>query len=262
MQIVTWNVNSIRSRLELVLKWLDTHEPEVVLLQETKCEDGVFPREFFEDRGYTVATYGQKTYNGVAILSKYAIEDVTTGFPNFKDDPQCRYIEGIVNGRVRVASIYVPNGSEKGSPKFEYKMTFLEKMREYLPERIFADEAFIVGGDFNIAPTPQDVNNQDRWEGDVMCTTMEREHFQQLLNAGFVDVIRKLYPYDKADAPSLMTWWDYRKGSWHKDDGLRIDHLLISKNNAGIVLEGGIYRDTRGLEKPSDHAPVWCKVRP
>lgn len=262
MKIVTWNVNSIRTRLEIVLKWIDQHEPDVLLLQETKCVDESFPREFFEDRGYLVETYGQKTYNGVAIVSKYSIEDVQRGLPN-NVDPQCRYIEGVINGHVRVASLYVPNGESKTSEKFIYKQNFLDKLLEYLPERQFVDEVFIIGGDFNIAPTPQDVNNQERWEGKVMCTPTEREYFQQLLGSGFIDVIRHKFPHNKQlDGTSLVTWWDYRKGSWQKDEGVRIDHFLLSRNHKITLQEAGIDREPRGWERPSDHAPVWCVIKP
>ncbi len=259
MKVVSWNVNSIRARLENVLRWLDEEAPDVVLLQETKCIDEAFPRDFFEDRGYNVELYGQKTYNGVAILSKHPIEDVQRGLSNFEDD-QARYIEGVVNGYVRVASVYVPNGESKESPKFTYKMQFLDALREYLPDRLFTDEVFIVGGDYNIAPTPQDITMEEKWEGSVMCTPAEREQFQALLSSGFIDIARKFHPYGKEETPDLTTWWNYRAGAWQKNDGLRIDHLLVSRSNAGMVKEMGVHRHTRGWEKPSDHAPVWCAV--
>lgn len=252
MKIVTWNVNSIRARLDNVMEWVQEHQPDVLLLQEIKCQEESFPKETFEDLGYNIAIHGQKTFNGVAILSKFPIEDIIRNIPHFNNDDHARYIEAVTNG-VRVASVYVPNGQSVGSDKYAYKLVFLEKLRHHLADILNYEEPFVVGGDYNIAPTDLDVACPEEWKGEILCSLAERNAYASLLHLGYYDAFRILYPIDK-----LFSWWDYRSGSWQKNEGLRIDHLLLSPQAADLLKKTGIEREARGKEKASDHAPVWC----
>lgn len=254
MKIVTWNVNSIRARLTNITDWLKANQPDVVLLQETKCQDHDFPLEAIEDCGYNVALHGQKSYNGVAILSKHRIEDVVCGLPPFNEDDQARYIEAVTNG-IRVASVYVPNGNSVGSDKYQYKLKFLEHLRDHLNATLLYEEAFVIGGDYNIAPTDDDVNDVAGWHEQILCSTPERKSLRAILNLGYSDAIRLNH---QGKAP--YTWWDYRSGAWPKDDGLRIDLLLLSPQAVDRLSGSGVDRAPRGEEKASDHAPTWCTL--
>lgn len=259
MKIVTWNVNSVRARLPNVIEWIEETQPDVILLQEIKCQQDAFPYETFEDLGYNIAVHGQKTFNGVAILSKTPLEDITRGLPTFPEDPQARYIEAVVStkdGAMRVASVYVPNGQAVGSDKFAYKMTFLENLRAHLNELLSYDEAIIIGGDYNIAPTDQDVHDPVAWHNEILCSPQERQKFQTLLNTGYHDGVRLMYDDNN---PGPFSWWDYRSGAWQRNNGLRIDHLLLSSQAVDKLKGAGVDAPTRAKEKASDHAPVWCE---
>lgn len=251
MRIITWNVNSIRARLPNVEDFLRRINPDVLLLQELKCEEGVFP-ESLSELGYNVAIYGQKTYNGVAILSKNAIEDVQKGIPGF-EDVQARYIEAFTGG-VRIASVYVPNGQNIGAVAYQYKLNFLEHLYQHVQKVLGLGEKFVLGGDFNIAPTDADVHDPSAWKDEILCSQAEREAFFKLQHLGLTDAIKQIY--QNTNPP--FTWWDYRKGSFVKDDGLRIDHLLLSASAADCLQEAKVYKAERALEKASDHAPVEC----
>lgn len=255
MKIVTWNVNSIRARLENVTQWLQETQPDVVLLQEIKCEEKDFPRSAIEDLGYNIALAGQKTYNGVAILAKKPIEDVVRGLPTFTEDTHSRYIEAVV-GTTRVASVYVPNGQAVGSEKYQYKMAFLERLRDHLSSILLYEEACVIGGDYNIAPEDRDVAQPELWQGEILCSPAERQHFQSLLHLGYYDALRLHHA-----GPGPFSWWDYRSGAWQKDHGLRIDHLLLSPLAVDRVEASGVDRAPRAKEKASDHAPVWCVIK-
>lgn len=255
MKIVTWNVNSIRARLENVTQWLQETQPDVVLLQEIKCEEKDFPRSAIEDLGYNIALAGQKTYNGVAILAKKPIEDVVRGLPTFTEDTHSRYIEAVV-GTTRVASVYVPNGQAVGSEKYQYKMAFLERLRDHLSSILLYEEACVIGGDYNIAPEDRDVAQPELWQGEILCSPAERQHFQSLLHLGYYDALRLHHA-----GPGPFSWWDYRSGAWQKDHGLRIDHLLLSPLAVDRVEASGVDRALRAKEKASDHAPVWCVIK-
>jgi exodeoxyribonuclease-3 len=252
MKIVTWNVNSIRARLDNVLDWLKESQPDVVLLQELKCEEGAFPRGPIEDLGYNIAIAGQKTYNGVAILAKSPIEDITRGLPTFQEDDHSRYIEAVV-GTTRVASVYVPNGQAVGTDKYHYKLTFLERLRQHLASILLFEEAIVIGGDYNIAPEDRDVSQPELWQGEILCSPKERQQFQSLLHLGYYDALRL---HHEGAGPS--TWWDYRSGAWQNDQGLRIDHFLLSPLAVDLAQASGVDRGPRAKEKASDHAPVWC----
>jgi exodeoxyribonuclease-3 len=202
MKIVTWNVNSIRARLENIEQWLRENQPDVLLLQEIKCEDKDFPRGPIEDLGYNIALAGQKTYNGVAILAKSPIEDVVRGLPTFPEDENARYIEAVV-GTVRVASVYVPNGMAVGSEKYEYKLNFLDNLRDHLASILLFEEACVIGGDYNIGPEDRDVSQPELWKGEILCSPKERQQFQSLLHLGYYDALRL---HHEGQGPS--TWWD------------------------------------------------------
>jgi len=255
MKIVTWNVNSVRARLENVREWLDDAKPDIVLLQEIKCEDRDFPRTHFEDLGYNIALAGQKTFNGVAILAKSPIEDVVCGLPTFTEDEQSRYIEAVV-GTLRVASVYVPNGMAVGSDKYVYKMKFLDKLRAHLSSLLLYEEAIIIGGDYNIAPENKDVSHPELWEGEILCSPTERQQFQSLLHLGYYDALRL-----HNEGPGPYSWWDYRSGALERDNGLRIDHFLLSPLAVDRVEGSGVDKSARVKEKASDHAPVWCTLK-
>ena len=251
MKIATWNVNSVRSRLPHVLDWLRETSPDVVLLQEIKVVEELFPFEAIEDLNYNIAVYGQKTYNGVGILSKFPLEDVTKGIPGGAEDPQARYIEAVTGG-VRVASVYVPNGQAVGSEKFAYKLSFFADLQRHLTTLMETQEMVFIGGDFNVTVDDQDVYDPVGWREEILCSTQERQAIHQILQEGYIDTVRSLRPQE-----TIYSWWDYRQGSFHKNHGLRIDHILASPALTGQLKEAGVDVNVRRLEKPSDHAPVW-----
>lgn len=240
--------------MPLLLSWLSKVKPDIVLLQETKTVNDQFPKEELETLHYNIALFGQKTYNGVAILSKFPLEDMTYGIPGFPDD-QARYIEAVTHG-IRVSSLYVPNGSAVGSDKYHYKLTFLHHLYEHMQTLLTYDEAFVLGGDFNIAPTDQDVYDPEKWHEAILCSTPEREAFRSLVYLGLTDALRERHP----QAKDLYTWWDYRGGMWQNNFGLRLDHFLLSPKAADGLRDCSVDKDMRGLEKTSDHAPVVCTL--
>lgn len=252
--IATWNVNSIRARLPRVMEWLADARPDIVLLQETKVVDDIFPAEEIEELGYNIAFHGQKSYNGVAILSKSPIEDVLTGLPGDPDDVQARYIEAFTGG-VRVASIYLPNGNPAPSEKFDYKIAWMERLYDHAATLLDNDEALILGGDYNVCPTDDDVYDPPRWADDALCRPDTRNRFRAIVNLGLTDAIRVFHAQ-----PDAYSYWDYTGGAWQKDFGLRIDHLLLSPQAADRLADAGIDRKPRGRERPSDHTPVWCTL--
>ncbi len=253
--IVSWNVNSIRMRLPIVSKWLSEHQPDIVLLQELKCQNEAFPKQEIEDLGYNVALHGQKTFNGVGILSKKPLEDIVCGLPTFPEDEQARYIE-VVTGSIRVASVYVPNGQEVGSDKFTYKLNFITRLRQHMEQLLGYEEVCVIAGDFNIAPTDADVYHPEAWREKILCSTPERNAFRSLLNIGYQDAVRIFH-----EGIGPFTWWDYRSQAYANNEGLRIDHLLLSPQASDIVIDSNVDPLPRGLDKASDHAPVWCQLK-
>ena len=255
MKIATWNVNSIRARLPRVLEWLAEAAPDVALLQEIKTVGEDFPGLEIGELGYNVAVCGQKTYNGVAILAKRPIEDVIAVLPGDDDDDQARYIEAVI-GDVRVASIYLPNGNPVDSAKFPYKLAWMDRLHERVRALLAFEEAVVLGGDYNVAPTDDDVYDPDAWADDALCRPQSRARFRAILYLGLTEAYRALH----ADA-GAYTFWDYQKGRWQRDEGLRIDHLLLSPQAADRLEACDIDRGPRGKEKASDHTPVWCELR-
>lgn len=259
ISIATFNVNSVKARLPNLLAWLDEARPDIVLLQELKCVDESFPAAEIEERGYNLALHGQKTYNGVAILSKFPLDDVTRGLAGDETDAQARYIEAVASipgGAMRVASVYVPNGQAVDSEKFPYKLKFLERLREHWAERLTYHEVAVLGGDFNVAPTPQDVYDHKLLDGTVCYHPAERERLRALFHLGLCDAFRVANP----DAHQF-SWWDYRGDGYARGLGLRIDHLLLSPMAADRLVECVIDEVPRQQEKPSDHAPVMVRLK-
>lgn len=264
VSVATWNVNSIKSRLHQLLPWLREAAPDIVLLQETKTVDESFPAMEIEDLGYNIAIHGQKTYNGVAILSKFPLEDITRGLPALSvddtADEQARYIEAVVNlpgQAMRVASVYVPNGQEVGSDKFAYKLAFLARLRAHAARLLALEEILVLGGDYNVAPAAMDVYDAQKLEGTVCFHPDERAALRSITHLGLYDAFRLKHPEAKN-----FSWWDYRENAHARDHGLRIDHLLLSPQAADRLTESEISHALRGEEKPSDHVPVvaWFSI--
>ncbi len=253
MKIATWNVNSLRVRLAHLLDWLAANAPDVICLQETKCEDASFPREALAAAGYRSAHHGQRGYNGVAILSRSECAAVCRGIPAFADE-QSRVIAADL-GDVRVASIYVPNGQSVGSEKYAYKLRWLEALAGWLEAELAAHPRLAVLGDFNVAPESRDVHDPAAWEGQVLFSEPERAALRRLFELGLADAFR-LFEQPEAS----FTWWDYRMGAFRRKMGLRIDHVLLSSVLAARCTSCTIDPAPRGLERPSDHAPVVCEI--
>lgn len=258
MKIATFNVNSVRARLPRLIEWLDATKPDVALLQETKVEPPVFPREPIEDLGYNIEAVGEPSgRNGVAILSKAPLEDVNSVLPGDPDDTEARWIEAFTDG-LRVASVYVPNGTAVGSERFAFKLAYLARLRTHARALLEQDEAFVIGGDWNVAPYPIDVYDPEALDGTVCYHQDERAAFRALLHLGLSDAVRLHEPQTKG----AYSWWHYQGRSWRANEGLRIDHLLLSPEAADRLSGVGIDRNTRGQKQPSDHAPVWCTLKP
>jgi exodeoxyribonuclease-3 len=259
MIIATWNVNSIKIRVENTLAWLAERQPDVLCLQELKCVDEAFPREPFEAAGYNIAIHGQKTYNGVAILSKRPLEDVTPRLPGDEADEQARYLEAVIStgsGALRIGSLYLPNGNPVGTEKFTYKLAWMDRLIAHARARLAFEEPFVLAGDYNVIPTPEDAKNPQDWVNDALFQPEARARFRQLAALGYTDAIRA------CDAsPGLYSFWDYQAGAWQRNNGIRIDHLMLSPQAADRLVTAGIDRHVRGFEKPSDHVPVWCELR-
>jgi exodeoxyribonuclease-3 len=261
--IASWNVNSIKARLPNVLDWVRQKKPDILMLQELKCVEEAFPALEFGDLGYNCAAVGQKTYNGVAILSKTPLEVAERALPGDEADSHARYIEGVTTtkaGTLRVASIYLPNGNPIGtdgvrSEKFTYKLAWLERLRLHFKALLKLEEPTILGGDYNVIPEPADAHDPAAWTGDALFQPESRKAFRRLLHLGYTDAFRALNAQ-----PGAYTFWDYQAGAWQRDHGIRIDHLLLSPQAADLLAESGIDREPRAKEKASDHTPVWCRL--
>ena len=254
MRIATWNVNSVKQRLDSATAWLAERSPDVVCLQETKCVDDAFPREAFESLGYNVAIHGQKGFNGVAILSKFPFDEVTARLPGDHGDEQARFLEAVVStqdGVVRVASIYLPNGNPPDTEKYPYKIKWMDRLIDYARERMALEEPLILAGDYNVIPAAADARNPSAWVGDALFLPPTRGRFRSLINLGLTDAVRAA-----SDSSDLYTFWDYQAGAWQKNNGIRIDHVLLSPQAADRFVSATIDRHVRAWEKPSDHVPV------
>ncbi len=258
MKIATFNINGIKARINALPAWLDEAEPDIVLLQEIKSVDAAFPREIFEDRGYTVETHGQKSFNGVAILSKHPLEDVTRGLPGDPEDEQARYIEATVIGEhdaLRVCGLYLPNGNPAPGPKYDYKHAWMARLEARARALLAQEVPFVMAGDYNIIPQPEDAAKPDSWRDDALFRIESRTAFRKLLNLGLTDAFRARTP-----GPGHYSFWDYQAGAWNRNNGIRIDHLLLSPQAADMLQDCQIDKDVRGRDKPSDHVPVWIDL--
>jgi exodeoxyribonuclease-3 len=257
MKIASFNINGIRARLPAVTAWLEEAAPDVVVLQEIKCIDENFPREHFEDLGYNVETHGQKSFNGVAILSKLPLEDVTRGLPGDETDEQARWIEATVVGEraVRVCGLYLPNGNPAPGPKYDYKLGWMARMRDRAAELLEAEEPALMCGDYNIIPQPEDAARPDDWRDDALFLPESRDAWRRILNLGFTEALRAVNA-----APETYTFWDFQRGAWERNDGIRIDHFLLTPQAADLLVTCEVDAHVRGREKPSDHVPVWVEL--
>ncbi|MGR1582372.1 exodeoxyribonuclease III [Thalassobius sp. S69A] len=266
MKIATFNINGIKARVKALSDWLEETQPDVALLQEIKSVDENFPRELFEDMGYNVETHGQKSFNGVAILSKLPLEDVTRGLPGDDSDEQARWIEATVVGKtaIRICGLYLPNGnpvelSADGTPvpggKYAYKLAWMERLKARA-QALLADEMpALMAGDYNIIPQAEDAKTPEAWREDALFRPESRAAFRRIVNLGFTEAFRA-----RTQGPGHYSFWDYQAGAWNKDNGIRIDHFLLTPQCADLLLDCKIDRAIRGREKPSDHVPVWVEL--
>lgn len=258
MKIATFNINGIKARIEALPRWLDEAEPDFAILQEIKSVDEGFPREIFEDRGYNVETHGQKSFNGVAILSKHPLEDVARGLPGDDSDEQARYIEATVVGEanaLRLCGLYLPNGNPAPGPKYDYKLAWMQRLEARARQLLEEETPFLMAGDYNIIPQAEDAKRPEAWQEDALHRLESRTAFRRLQNLGLTDAIRARHPQ-----PELYSFWDYQAGAWNRDDGIRIDHVMLCPQAADMLSDCGIDKDVRGEEKPSDHVPVWVDL--
>ena len=264
MKIASFNINGVKARLPLVREWLEEAVPDVAILQEIKTVDEGFPREVFEELGYNVETHGQKSFNGVALLSKYPLEDVTRCLPGAEgagregvDDEEARYIEATVVGdvAVRICGLYLPNGNPAPGPKYDYKLAWMERLQHRAAALLQAEDAAVILGDFNVIPQAEDCRDPRDWEADALFLPPTRAAFHRLVNLGLTDALRA------TDAsPGIYTFWDFQGGAWQKNNGIRIDHVLLTPQAADRLTACGIDKEVRSRERPSDHVPIWVAL--
>lgn len=264
MKIATFNINGVKARIGALSEWLDGSKPDVALLQEIKSVDEGFPREHFENMGYTVETHGQKGFNGVAILSRLPLEDVTRGLPGGEgagrdgvDDIEARYIEATVIGDkpIRVCGLYLPNGNPAPGPKYDYKLRWMERLKDRAEALMALEEPFLMAGDYNIIPQAEDAARPDAWRDDALFRPDSRAAFRRLLNLGLTEGFLARH-----QGAGHYSFWDYQAGAWDRNDGIRIDHFLLSNQCADLLNDCWIESEVRGREKPSDHVPVWVDL--
>ena len=259
MKIATWNINGVRARIETALAWMREVAPDIVGLQEIKTVDEGFPASAFEDLGYNVAVHGQKGFNGVALLSKLPFDEVNRGLPGDDGDEQARFIEGVFSvpsGVLRVVSLYLPNGNPIGTEKFAYKLAWMERLDRWAAARLATEEPLVMGGDYNVIPEPRDAKDPSLWTGDALYQPESRSALRAIEALGYTDALRAT-----TDAEGLYTFWDYQAGAWQKNNGIRIDHLLLSPQATDRLVSVGIDKHVRAWEKPSDHVPVFVELR-
>jgi exodeoxyribonuclease-3 len=258
MKIASFNINGIKARIDALPAWLDSAEPDIVVLQEIKTVDEAFPAQIFEDRGYNVETHGQKSFNGVAILSKYPLEDVTRGLPGDESDEQARWIEATVIGKqdaLRICGLYLPNGNPAPGPKFDYKLAWMARMEARAKALLAEETTFLMAGDYNIIPQAEDAAKPDSWRDDALFRPEARNAWRRILNLGLTEAFRA-----RTQGPGHYSFWDYQAGAWNRNNGIRIDHFLLSPACADRLRDCQIDKDVRGGEKPSDHVPIWVDL--
>ena len=259
MRIASWNINGIKARLETVKDWLNETRPDIALFQEIKSIDDNFPREAFEEIGYQVETHGQKSFNGVAILSLHPLKDVVRRLPGDEDDEQARYMEATVktgHGDVRFATLYLPNGNPvDDGPKFPYKLAWMDRLSARMDDLLKQEIPMVWAGDYNVIPSDDDVHDPAAWQGDALFRPESHAKYRTFLNKGLTDAFRACH-----NLPNRYTFWDYQAGAWQKDNGIRIDHFLLSPQLADRLEACEIDRFMRGRDKPSDHVPIWIEI--
>ena len=257
MKLATFNINGIKARAEALPAWLVAAQPDVVCLQEIKSVDEGFPRAVFEDLGYLVETHGQKGFNGVAILSKLPLQDVRRGLPGDAADEQARWIEAVVTGPrpLRICGLYLPNGNPAPGPKYDYKLAWMARMEARLRQLLAAEEAFVCLGDYNVIPQTEDAAKPEAWVTDALFLPQSRAAFRRMLNLGLTEAFRA-----RVQGPGHYSFWDYQAGAWERNNGIRIDHLLLSPQAADRLQDVRIDKQVRGGDKPSDHVPVWAEI--
>ena len=258
MRIATFNINGVRARLPALLDWLAEARPDVVALQEIKSTDEAFPRAEVEAAGYNVETHGQKGFNGVALLSRRPLEDVTRGLPGDEADEQARWIEATVsgeNGALRICGLYLPNGNPAPGPKYDYKLAWMDRLEARARALLEAEEAAVILGDYNVIPEPRDCHDPAAWARDALFLPTTRAAWRRIVNLGLTDAVRAT-----TAAAKVYTFWDYQAGAWPKNHGIRIDHLLLTPQAADRLVGCGVDAGIRAREKPSDHVPVWAEV--
>ena len=258
MKIASFNINGIKARAAALPEWLDEAQPDVVVLQEIKSVDEAFPREMLEERGYNVETHGQKSFNGVAILSKLPLEDVTRGLPGDDEDDQARWIEATVVGddmALRVCGLYLPNGNPVPGPKYDYKLAWMARLQARAETLLAEETPFLMAGDYNIIPQAEDAAKPESWREDALFRPESRAAWRRLVNLGRTDAFRA-----RTQGPGHYSFWDYQAGAWNRNNGIRIDHFLLSPTVADRLRDCQIDRDVRGRDKPSDHVPIWVEL--
>ncbi len=257
MKIATFNINGIRARAAALCDWLDEAKPDVVLLQEIKSVDDAFPRAPFEERGYRVETHGQKSFNGVALLSRLPVEDIRRGLPGDEGDEQARWIEATVIGTqaVRVCGLYLPNGNPAPGPKYDYKLSWMRRLKTRAEALLKGEEPALMAGDYNIIPQPEDAKRPETWQDDALYRPESRRAWRDIINLGFTDAFRA-----RDQGPENYTFWDYQAGAWSRNNGIRIDHMLLTPQCADLMSDCGIDAEIRGRERPSDHVPLWVEL--
>jgi exodeoxyribonuclease-3 len=258
MKIASFNINGIKARAAALPEWLDEAQPDVVVLQEIKSVDEAFPRDMLEERGYNVETHGQKSFNGVAILSKLPLEDVTRGLPGDDEDDQARWIEATVVGddmALRVCGLYLPNGNPVPGPKYDYKLAWMSRLQARAEALLAEETPFLLAGDYNIIPQAEDAAKPDSWREDALFRPESRAAWRRLVNLGLTDAFRA-----RTQGPGHYSFWDYQAGAWNRNNGIRIDHFLLSPIVADRLRDCQIDRDVRGRDKPSDHVPIWVEL--
>jgi len=257
MKLATFNINGIKARIEALPAWLSAAQPDVVCLQEIKSVDEGFPREIFEAMGYRVETHGQKSFNGVAILSKLPLEDVTRGLPGDETDEQARWIEATVLGRrpIRVCGLYLPNGNPAPGPKYDYKLAWMSRMEARAKALLAQEEPTVFCGDYNVIPQDADAAKPELWTTDALALPQSRAAYRRLLALGLTDAFRA-----RDASPGQYTFWDYQAGAWERNNGIRIDHLLLSPQAADLLQGCQIDKQVRAGDKPSDHVPIWINL--
>lgn len=258
MKIASFNINGIKARFTLLCQWLQETHPDIVLLQEIKSPDENFPREEFNDMGYNVETHGQKSFNGVAILSRLPMEDVTRTLPNNPQDTQARWIEASIIAEktsLRVASLYLPNGNPVPGEKYDYKCEWMARFEQQTKTLLAREEPIVLGGDYNIIPQDHDAENPQMWKNDALGIPKSRAAFRNILSQGYSDALRLIHPQE-----AHYTFWDFQRGAWERNDGIRIDHFLISPECADLLMDCYTQPEMRARQKPSDHVPIWIEI--